>query len=588
MPELLDFDVAIEPLGDGYRARVVASPAGEAYTDFALPFTDESLTILVLRVIGSIGRAQRKVRRIQSEERRLLENFGDQLFQSVFSGPVRECLGRSRLVADSRDAGLRIRLRLPGVLANIPWEYLYDSEYGGFISLSPETALVRYLELPAPVRPFPISPPLRILAMISAPSDVPELEDEEEWHKLTGALDDLVRSGLVQVDRLADGTLAALQRPLRLHEYHVLHFIGHGGYDEDAQDGALAMEGTNGQARLVTGRDLGLMIREHRSLRLVVLNACEGARSARDDPFGGVAQALVRQGIPAVIAMQFEISDPAALVFSRSFYQAIADGLPVDVAMVEARRTMFAEGNEVEWATPVLYLRSADGRIFTRGHISEADRQAQESVGPIVSITCPGCKSQQQIPGGSRKTNCGICGKEIAFGRCPKTEEIVPVLSESTKWTHAGCRIIHLGPTVTCPGCKVQQQMSDKDLKMKCVSCGKEVVSAVCDHTFVTVMVLSEWTTFTHGACRAQHMGPSIYCPGCKFLQQRPLGGGEEMNCARCGKKITFILCMDTKKAFAVLSEWKYFTHIGCKTYHKVKRAGSVWNISTDADRSFW
>ena len=377
MQELLDFDVAIEPLGDGYRARIVRSPAGEAYADFVLPFTDENLTILILKVIGSIGRTRRKVRRIQSEERRLLEDFGGQLFQAVFSGPVRECLGRSRLAAENRDTGLRIRLRLPGVLANIPWEYLHDPGYG-FLGLSPETALVRYLEMPSSVRPFPVSPPLRILAMISAPTDVPGLEGEEEWSKLTGALDDLIRGGLVEVDRLEAGTLAALQRPLRSREYHVLHFIGHGGYDEDAQDGALALEGADRKTRLITGRDLGMMIRGHRSLRLVVLNACEGARSAQDDPFGGVAQALVRQGIPAVIAMQFEISDPAALVFSQSFYQAIADGLPVDVAMVEARRAMFAEGNEIEWATPVLYLRSPDGRVFTKGRTADAERQARE------------------------------------------------------------------------------------------------------------------------------------------------------------------------------------------------------------------
>ena len=86
----------------------------------------------------------------------------------------------------------------------------------------------------------------------------------------------------------------------------------------------------------------------------------------------------MRQGIPAVIAMQFEISDPAALVFSQSFYQAIADGLPVDVAMVEARRAMFAEGNEVEWATPVLYLRSPDGRIFLKSRVPVTERRARE------------------------------------------------------------------------------------------------------------------------------------------------------------------------------------------------------------------
>ena len=377
MQKLLDFDVAIEPLGEGYRTRVVASPAGEAHADFALPFSDENLEILILKVVGSVGRVRRKVRRIESQERGLLETFGGQLFQAAFSGPVRECLGRSRLVSENTGAGLRIRLRLPPALANIPWEYLYDREYG-FIALSPETVLVRYVEMPAPVQPFPVSPPLRILAMISAPSDVPGLQGEEEWGKLNDALIDLTHRGMVQVDRLETGTLAALQRPLRLREYHVLHFVGHGGWDEDAQDGALALEDAGGTTRLVTGRDLGLMIRGHRSLRLVVLNACEGARSAQDDPFGGVAQALVRQGIPAVIAMQFEISDPAALVFSQSFYQAIADDLPIDVAMVEARRAMFAHGNEVEWATPVLYLRSPDGRVFTTSQIPDAERQARE------------------------------------------------------------------------------------------------------------------------------------------------------------------------------------------------------------------
>ena len=378
MQKLLNFDVSIQPRDGGRYTCVAASPNGEAHADFALPFTDKDLQILVLQVLTSVGRVRRKARRIQSQERQLLEDFGGQLFQAVFSGTVRSFLDRSLAAAENKNAGLRIRLRLPPELANIPWEYLYDRESAGFVSLSPETVLVRYVEMPRPPRPFPISPPLRILTMISAPTDVSELQGDDEWAKLNAALTDLTDRGMVQADRLEAGTLAALQRPLRQREYHVLHFVGHGMYDEDAQDGALALEAEDGRTRLVTGRDLGVMLRGHRSLRLVVLNACEGARSARDDPFGGVAQALVRQGIPAVIAMQFEVSDPAALVFSQSFYQAIADGLPVDLAMVEARKTMFAEGNEVEWATPVLYLRSPDGQIFVKGRTAEAEREAQE------------------------------------------------------------------------------------------------------------------------------------------------------------------------------------------------------------------
>jgi hypothetical protein len=72
----------------------------------------------------------------------------------------------------------------------------------------------------------------------------------------------------------------------------------------------------------------------------------------------------VRKGIPAVIAMQFEISDVAAITLANEFYAAVADGFPVDGALSEARKAIFTRVNAVEWATPVLYMRSPDGRIF--------------------------------------------------------------------------------------------------------------------------------------------------------------------------------------------------------------------------------
>src|SRR5215472_2960488 len=98
MNNLVNFDVAIEPLGDEnrYRARVLSSPAGETQADFSLPFSSKDLKILVLEVVGSIGRSRRNVRRIQSPERQLLEDFGGQLFEAVFSGPIKECFLRSR------------------------------------------------------------------------------------------------------------------------------------------------------------------------------------------------------------------------------------------------------------------------------------------------------------------------------------------------------------------------------------------------------------------------------------------------------------------------------------------------------------
>jgi hypothetical protein len=62
--------------------------------------------------------------------------------------------------------------------------------------------------------------------------------------------------------------------------------------------------------------------------------------------------------------MQFEITDEAAIKFASEFYLAIADGYPVDAAVGEGRKAIFSANNDLEWATPVLYMRAEDGRIF--------------------------------------------------------------------------------------------------------------------------------------------------------------------------------------------------------------------------------
>jgi tetratricopeptide (TPR) repeat protein len=123
-------------------------------------------------------------------------------------------------------------------------------------------------------------------------------------------------------------------------------------------------------------------------LRVAVLNACEGARSSKQDPFAGSAQTLVQQGIPAVIAMQFEIADDVAQTFAHELYGALADSYPIDAAVTEARKAIFAMGREIEWATPVLYLRAPDGRIFDVDR--SAATPATTTVAQPVAETAPG------------------------------------------------------------------------------------------------------------------------------------------------------------------------------------------------------
>ncbi len=77
------------------------------------------------------------------------------------------------------------------------------------------------------------------------------------------------------------------------------------------------------------------------------------------------ASTLVRRGIPAVLIMQYKITDRAAIEFSSAFYEALVDSLPVDAAVAEARKAIsLAVMNTVEWGTPVLYMRSPNGVLF--------------------------------------------------------------------------------------------------------------------------------------------------------------------------------------------------------------------------------
>ena len=82
--------------------------------------------------------------------------------------------------------------------------------------------------------------------------------------------------------------------------------------------------------------DLVQITHDARSLRLVVLNSCAGAQTDVNDPFAGIAQQFIADGLPAVIAMQFDISDNAAKKMSEEFYEELAKGLAVDVALAEA------------------------------------------------------------------------------------------------------------------------------------------------------------------------------------------------------------------------------------------------------------
>lgn len=354
-----NFELEFDKVGEEYIVRA-RSFAGEANHKFSLPFTVEAIKEFILGVERSISKETQKIDTVKK--------FGRELFEAVFQNDVRALLKSSLdLIQSKKGEGLRIRLHLQNVpeLAHFPWEYLYQTTTNEFLCLKRQTPIVRYLDIPKMIPRLQIKPPVRILVMISSPKDLPQLDINTERNRLRKALAKLEKKGLIEINVLEEATVNDLQRTLRRTEFHIFHFIGHGDFDQENDQGLLAFENEDESVDYVNAEQLGAILNNHKSLRLAVLNSCEGARTSLKNPFAGTAKTLTQQGFPAVVAMQFSISDVAAVKFASTFYAAVADGLPADTAVAEARVTLFSSEDHIEWGTPVLFMRSADGSLFS-------------------------------------------------------------------------------------------------------------------------------------------------------------------------------------------------------------------------------
>jgi formylglycine-generating enzyme required for sulfatase activity len=338
MNDFVDFELLIHRVGKRFRARVLRSPAGTG----AGPLFD--LPSSYFLDVGGEGR------NFQAEPgQRYSGGAGQQLFSVVFGGPVMELWRGS--MAEGRALRLCLRLEDDPRLASVPWELMDDPTRG---PLGVTIPILRTLEMPAVPQLRPVEGVVRILTILSSPADVERVDIEREWEVVEKALGD--RAELHSVAPRLD----RLDEELQEREWHILHFVGHGLVDNGG--GALVLVRADGSAQNVGRDQLGVFLPQS-SLRLIVLNVCDGARPGGWDMFSGVAQTLLRNGVPAVIAMRQIISDKAAIAFAQSFYQALASECPLGTALMEARKRLYRDF-QTEWGVPVLYLGSVEDRIL--------------------------------------------------------------------------------------------------------------------------------------------------------------------------------------------------------------------------------
>jgi hypothetical protein len=298
---------------------------------------------------------------------------GQRLLETLLAdSPLRGAWAEARGQTPHR----RIRLRIDtnaAELHTLPWEQMHEGST--MISAQTDTPFSRYLPIALPWGGSVEERPIRVLVIISDPSDIEDkyglsrANVEQERRTLEAAFES-VDPGELQVDFLqAPVTLERLEDKLRETGnegggYHVLHYLGHGAFSEKRGQAVLYLQDDEGKTHLVFDDQLAqLLARQGIRPRLVFLAACQSATRSTGDAFLGLAPKLVSVGVPAVVAMQDLVTVESALTFSGKFYQrALTHGL-VDQAVNEARSALLTAGRP-DAGVPVLFMRLKSGQLW--------------------------------------------------------------------------------------------------------------------------------------------------------------------------------------------------------------------------------
>ncbi|MFL6293684.1 MAG: TIR domain-containing protein [Thermoanaerobaculia bacterium] len=367
----LDFRFEHDVERDQSKVRLTAGDR-TAEAVFAFDFADKHLENLRLRIENTQEPC--------SEDD--LKEIGISLWTGLMTGsepgpaepgrplraPVGELFEALKQESGASSARYLFRLSLPHPrLELLPWEALYFDDYeggAGFLACHPDYAVVRspVAKLRAPSQPSPVHGQLRILAVIPEGSG---LDVDREWRQLNRAVEPIREQ--VHLERLDDRvTPDRLAETLKSAHWDVVHFIGHG---QQMEGGRATVRLNSADAdepeKWIDGESFGNLF-IGRDVRLVVLNCCQGATPSLQRRMSGLGPFLLRAGVPAIVAMRYEMPDVEAIRFSERLYQELLTGdAPgrVDLAVESARESLERNqsfGAARPFVTPVLFLAGSE------------------------------------------------------------------------------------------------------------------------------------------------------------------------------------------------------------------------------------
>jgi hypothetical protein len=320
------------------------------------------------------------------------------LWAHVFSGALGLALSHAASSADAAGQGLTLRVvpgeDIPTDRVWLPWELLVDPSQGNFLALFAGRSIVRGAAASAPARPLPAGRPLRVtvvnvLYLDGAPNDwrtaFHHAADEATW--LAGLAAD--GSGRLDVSAVTDPGQAELLDLFRTTDADVLHVIGTGlagglaVLDPDAADPFPYLDAVGPNEPSASHRldavAMAAALAENPDLGLVVLNGCD---------LGETAEVINRETGATVLAHRGGVSDVHAAWLTEAFYPPLVDGMPLDLAVSEARRRLELHfPGQAPWASTVLFTGWPPARF--EPPVPSADPSGVSFDGPSVEPALP-------------------------------------------------------------------------------------------------------------------------------------------------------------------------------------------------------
>lgn len=299
--------------------------------------------------------------------RRNVKKEGQQLYEDFVQEDLKAALDQVR--RETPDPA-KLTLVFEGARTDLstPFELLCDED-GPLALKYPLCRLVSEVEASRPAQHFDAylsrlhrrRSPLKILLIGTGEQDT--AADQEIAYLYGRIMQQTQERGFrprIDIIRPYETTYEKVRQQLS-NPYHIVHFVGKGAFDENAQNEAgllLKLSEQDEEQKMLTMTEIINMLNRNNDPHLFYLGNSVGvwsssAAEAHDSSSLGAMEALVRAGVHYVLGFRWHIKEERARLFAASFYEHLFQPPFVPERALWHARQRLGESDET-WTSPVL------------------------------------------------------------------------------------------------------------------------------------------------------------------------------------------------------------------------------------------